>query len=1119
MARPPGAGRTGILDGGYHTALGLAFPALEEAAEEGREADRSAAQALADRELEHRIADAHELLGPAMFLTGDYDGAEGYLGQALEWREANSGPSSPGVAQVLERLSLMFQKTGRYDEALALARHAVAIREDTAGPDSREAGFAYSVLASALMWRGAYAESYPLHQRALGVFSAVGAPTELHLVFALNSYAILLYAAGYYDQAIGAAQQALALVGDGHPEAGESLNAIAASEAAAGRYADAERHYGEAARIREAGLGHRHPDLATTLNNMAVLFQQLGRYGESETLMLRALEIREARLGDGHPFVGTTLNNLVALLKAQGRFDEAVPLARRGLAIAETALGAEHPEVAVPLVNLGGMLVSLGEYGGAEQLLRQGLRIRQRALGAEHPETATVKETLGALMQTRGRPDEAEELYEQALAVWESTLGPNHPHIATAKNNLASLLLERGDADRAEPLFRDALAVWEAQYGPDHPDVAAGLNDLAKLLWDQGRLDEAEPLLVRAMAIAARYDSPENRVQLAANLAVFFEDRGKEEEALALYQDAVDTLGAVYANTRTLRERTRGGFLNKYRYVYSSLMELLLRIHLREPDGGYDRVLLEVASRNQSRIFTELMIQADVNQFIGDPEFQAATRAEQDAGERLIGLRQLRARIAAGDPDAAAKQAALDAQVDAADAAYNHARQRFETAYPRYIDLFTPRPVGVAELQALLRDGEAVLVYTLLEKRGVMLAITPGDFALIELPVERKTVVNLVRRVHRTSQGDRGLAGLARLNPKQLNRLYNHLLAPAEPLIAGAEYVYIVADGPLYTLPFELLVRSYDTSEQKEFKRIRRASGTDEVPLFAEYATLDFAANHNRFVYVPSLSALRALRTGAALPRFEKSLIAFADPVFEPIGAAGLQGGMDERAAEFLHLITRSSSGGESGQVTLERLENTAREATAIAEILGGDSTLYIRDRARESVQRQSDLTGAQYLLFAAHGFLGGDYQVAGAQPSLALSRVDLADGEDDFLTMGEVLNMRLDSDLVALSACRTAGEAAAAQNGEGFAGLTRAFMYAGAQNVLVTHWKVETNASETIMRGTFAALAGGADPATALQRSQRALREGTIDLQGTPVSGAHPFFWAPYVMVGSGRS
>src|ERR1019366_9108337 len=92
-----------------------------------------------------------------------------------------------------------------------------------------------------------------------------------------------------------------------------------------------------------------------------------------------------------------------------------------------------------------------------------------------------------------------------------------------------------------------------------------------------------------------------------------------------------------------------------------------------------------------------------------------------------------------------------------------------------------------------------------------------------------------------------------------------------------------------------------------------------------------------------------------------------------------------------------------------------------------------------------------------------------GAQPSLALTLVGDLHGEDGILTMKEVIeDVELNADLVALSACNTAGETAQANNGEGFAGLTRAFMFAGAKSLLVSHWSVDSRSTEALMTSTF---------------------------------------------------
>jgi CHAT domain-containing protein len=121
--------------------------------------------------------------------------------------------------------------------------------------------------------------------------------------------------------------------------------------------------------------------------------------------------------------------------------------------------------------------------------------------------------------------------------------------------------------------------------------------------------------------------------------------------------------------------------------------------------------------------------------------------------------------------------------------------------------------------------------------------------------------------------------------------------------------------------------------------------------------------------------------------------------------------------------------------------------------------------------------------------------------------------GEDGLLTMGEIVEtMDLNARLVVLSACNTAGENAEANNGEGFAGLTRAFMYAGAQALLVSHWSVESQSTRELMVDFFRGLRAGADGPSALRDARDRIRASSMR-EG--ISRAHPYFWAPFVYVG----
>ncbi len=171
--------------------------------------------------------------------------------------------------------------------------------------------------------------------------------------------------------------------------------------------------------------------------------------------------------------------------------------------------------------------------------------------------------------------------------------------------------------------------------------------------------------------------------------------------------------------------------------------------------------------------------------------------------------------------------------------------------------------------------------------------------------------------------------------------------------------------------------------------------------------------------------------------------------------------------------------------------------------ILGADAT--------EQRVRATDLSRYRIITFATHGLLPGELTCQN-EPALALAPPATATGGDDgLLDASEVATLKLDADWVVLSACNTAGPDGSL-GGESLSGLTRAFLYAGARALLVSQWTVASNPTVELTTGMFAAAKdAGVGKAEALRRSQAALR-------AKPAT-AHPFFWAPFVLVGDGGS
>jgi CHAT domain-containing protein len=157
---------------------------------------------------------------------------------------------------------------------------------------------------------------------------------------------------------------------------------------------------------------------------------------------------------------------------------------------------------------------------------------------------------------------------------------------------------------------------------------------------------------------------------------------------------------------------------------------------------------------------------------------------------------------------------------------------------------------------------------------------------------------------------------------------------------------------------------------------------------------------------------------------------------------------------------------------------------------------------ATEENLKTEDLISRRYVLLSTHGILGSEIPYI-KQPALVLSLVG-NNQEDGFLMASEIFNMSLNADIVGLSACKTGLGVQSA--GEGVVGLSRAFMYAGTDTVLVSLWRVADESTYKLMVKFFEGLKSGNKKMTALKDAKNYLRNNGYD---------NPFYWAPFILMG----
>jgi CHAT domain-containing protein/Tfp pilus assembly protein PilF len=793
-------------------------------------------------------------------------------------------------------------------------------------------------------------------------------------------------------------------------------------------------------------------DLAAALNNLAQIDADQGHDDQAEPLYKRAIALMEKGTGQGSVEIAPLLNNLAALYQRQSRFTEAEPLFRRALAVREQGLSREHPDVGQSLNNLATYYVKQQRHAEAEPLFQRALAIYQKAAGPEHPAVATVLNNIGQVDRDLNRDADAEAPIKRSLAIREKVLGPDHPDVARSLNNLAGLYEHQQRYAEAEPLYRRALAVRERALGPDHPDVVTSASNLAYFLYVSGRTADALPLAERTVATS--------RAPLRVVMPVLFAAR--QQSLLPADKALDDALAAIQRGTQSS--------------AASAVNKLAVRLA-----AGSDR-LAELVRRDQDLAAEAEALDKAIISAVSKPSAQRDAAAEQRSRARIVAM--------------AAERADL--------------QKTLTLEFPDYASLSNPLPLAVKDIQPLLSADEAMVIYSVGDKQSYVVAITRDGADWKEISFGAEEMARKVSAFRegldvgkaRDASGKSGLFDLA-----LANELYVALLGPVEALTKDKRNLLVVPSAALTALPFHLLV-----TEKPQAAIPDRLEG---------YRDAAWLLRRQAVSVLPSVISLKSLRAFARKDQGAKPMTGFGDPVFNPAA----EGPTDRRAASgkvaARNIATLAytdfwrGAGVDRARLAqaLPQLPDTADELIAVAKDVGAtDADIHLGHDASEATLKRAALAQYGIIYFATHGLVAGDIKGVG-EPSLALSIPDQPSELDDgLLTASEVAQLKLNADWVVLSACNTiAGDRPGA---EALSGLARAFFYAGARALLVSHWAVDSEAATRLTTSTFDLLKNepGIGRAEALRRAMLTY----VDDTSSP-RNAYPAMWGPFALIGEG--
>ena len=802
-------------------------------------------------------------------------------------------------------------------------------------------------------------------------------------------------------------------------------------------------------------------------------------------------------------------------------------------------------------LRLGDAYNNIGDPVNAERAYREALAIQQRILGPNDPGLALTMMKLGAQFAHQGNRREAERLLANAAALTARQPDPllvaqldfyrataaaynANPEEATryvqrAETEFARLAPEALGRTGREPgtgggVVRGGMAVSRGEAtGPAGTDVVANSEERAAvlglaetmrlhatLLQFSGRMEDAQALARRAEQLLAgtglSYSSTGARsLRLIASNQSVARD----------YPAAVGTSGEAGRIFERITPRDRPAALN-----------LLSRGYYLLQTNRFDAAL--DSFRKAGEILRSPMVSGGVNAESILPWLEALERAPggtaQNAAEMFEAAQLARggqtaqdiaratAALTAESPQAAeavrsfevrkarvdqlerervtAEQEkapgdainALDRQIEEAVQAQREAEAAILAAAPRYAQA-AEKPVPAADFQRLLAADEALAFLFIGDTGGYGFFVRPNGLTAYRIPLSSAQVTELITQLRNTTVAQPG--GLPTPDFAVSYRLYAALFGPVEQQFAGVRKISVSATGDLLRYPLEALVTQPGATDNN-----------------GDFRQVPFLVRRVALAYVPAPRVLANIRSsrGASSPR---PFIGFGD--FRPPSAGQLLASFppDRCGNDYRYLEG------------LQPLPATRTQVLTVGQQLGaGPGDIVVGDEFTRQRLERSNLSQYRNILLATHAFFPGGTLRCMTEPATVLSPPPGAPTADAaYLHPRTIERLKLNADLVALSACNTSG----AQGGESLAGLARSFFLAGSRGLLLTHWDVVTGASVPLMIGTFGTGGGTSNSAEALQAAKLRLIDSAGSTAELPVEISHPNYWAAFVLFGDG--
>ncbi|MBI1769012.1 MAG: CHAT domain-containing protein [Bacteroidetes bacterium] len=742
--------------------------------------------------------------------------------------------------------------------------------------------------------------------------------------------------------------------------------------------------------------------------------------------------------------------NIAGCYVMQEKYDEAVKEFEQGKSFFLEHLGEKHPLFGSLYNNIGAaVFYQAKDYSLALQYYLKSLAIRQKQTGEIHLDVARVYFNVGWTYEMMKKFTESDAYYSKAENILNQIFKNGHPLAAWAYSRHGHLMSR-------QKKFQEALGMYDLAETQNVRQVRG-----EKIFLDKVRAIETYKF--RATTYYDWYKATKNPAHL--------------KNALKFLIESEKVMGQAGKQRQKEGDRLEIGKIS--RNIFEMGVEVCYELNRITKDQVYLEEFFYFSESGKAQVLNQAVEESQALKFAGIPDSLIA----EDRDNRKL-TAEYTQKLLSFDP---ARQPASDLK-DIEDilfftsASAKMLEQQLEQEYPKYFQLkYQEKNISLKELQQQIPPGEMVMSYIITDSLVFASAITAKDIEVKPVAIKPSQLERMI-----TAMRSGILFQQKEAFTKSSHQLFTLLFPSGIP--SDIKSIVIIPDKRLAKIPFETLLET-------------------TTPPDADYARMNFIINRVTVSYANS-ARLYLSRIKFEPSKSVKGLLAVA-PVFDDDKTNGI----NLRTRSWLTATEKviKNSGQTRGQLfngnAIAPLPATADEINSLYRLFERNksaSEMILGKLANERKLKNTNLSDFKFIHIATHGFANEESpELSGLL--LAQDTTELE--EDNVLYMGEIYNMQLKCELVTLSACETG--LGKIMEGEGVVGLARALTYAGAQNILVSLWKVNDASTAALMIDFYQAL---------LNESRDSISAALQKAKTNMIASgkyADPYYWSPFVLLG----